>query len=248
MGLFSAIKRLIQGSEPMLIDYEGYQQTGQQIAGQSTGTHGAAYAHPVVGRITPGASSAGTYKIQQSYDSLLSTVRELRETLDGQAKRQDELLSRLSTLPAAVEALPQTSQMQTDVLRMINDRLNAHAEQQRKINDSITSLGTNKAQANDALQAIRDQIETGNEIDRQLVDSFNRFSMMLDRLHSANQHAVECLGQVRDSYAATAMQMQEWIEKSRHRNNWLVGAAFAMSLASLVGLVMLFWMLAGSAK
>ena len=39
-----------------------------------------------------------------------------------------------------------------------------------------------------------------------LVESFNRFSMMIDRLQLANQHAVDALQQVRDSYAASAMR------------------------------------------
>jgi len=84
------------------------------------------------------------------------------------------------------------------------------------------------------LQALREQIEMGNEIDRQLVESFNRFSMMIDRLQLANQHAIGALQQVRDSYAASAMQMHEWIEKSRQRNNWVLGGAFVMALAALV--------------
>jgi hypothetical protein len=73
----------------------------------------------------------------------------------------------------------------------------------------------------------------GNEIDRQLVESFNRFSMMIDRLQLANQHAVDALQQVRDSYAASAMQMHEWIEKSRNRSGWMVGGAFLMAAGAL---------------
>ncbi len=87
---------------------------------------------------------------------------------------------------------------------------------------------------------IREQIEMGNEIDRQLVESFNRFSMMIDRLQLANHHAVDALQQVRDSYAASAMQMHEWIEKSRNRNGWLIGGAFLMAgLALVIALVLL---------
>ena len=83
----------------------------------------------------------------------------------------------------------------------------------------------------------------GNEIDRQLVESFNRFSMMIDRLQLANQHAVDALQQVRDSYASSAMQMHEWIEKSRQRNNWLIGGAFVMAGASLVIVLVLIYIL-----
>jgi hypothetical protein len=185
----------------------------------------------------------GSYKMQQSYDALLGTVRELREALDGQARRQDELLTRLGTMPQAIDALPQTSRIQADMMALINDRIKMHAEQQKKVNEAIGNLGGSKNQLGDALQAIREQIETGNEIDRQLVDSFNRFSLMIDRLHMANTHAVECLQQVRDSYAASAMQMQEWIEKSRHKHTWLVGGAFAMSLVSLAAVVIMLWVL-----
>jgi len=113
-------------------------------------------------------------------------------------------------------------------------------------NSLLSSLKAQQAQITDArtaLQAIREQIETGNEIDRQLVDSFNRFSMMIDRLQLANQHAVDALQQVRDSYMASAMQMQEWIERSRHRNRWILGLSFVMSLLALTAVGVLFYML-----
>jgi hypothetical protein len=193
------------------------------------------------GNTPMGASPAGNYKIQQSYDALLQTVQDLRAALDGQSRRQEELFDRLSTLPHAAEALPQTTKMQSDMLKLINDRLAMHADQQRKVSEVVTALGGGEKVAGaakkeyaEALQSIREQIEMGNEIDRQLVESFNRFSMMIDRLQLANQHAVDALQQVRDSYAASAMQMHEWIEKSRHRSGWLIGGAFLLALISLI--------------
>lgn len=246
MGLVERVQRWIRGSEPTLVDYETYEQAANTAAPpppeESGG--GGGFAPAVLGKVGPAASSpnpAGTYKIQQSYDALLETVQDLRAALDGQSRRQEELFDRLSTLPHAAEALPQTSKMQSDMLKLINDRLAMHANQQRRVTEVVNALGGGtgaaasvKKEYAEALQAIREQIETGNEIDRQLVESFNRFSMMIDRLQLANQHAVDALQQVRDSYAASAMQMHEWIEKSRHRGGWLIGASFLMALGSLI--------------
>jgi len=239
MGLLSGLRRLVRSHEPTIVDYESYEAA-------ATGTDGP----HVVGRVASGKGQtffphapANTYKIQQSYDSLVDTVRELREALDGQSRRQDELLNKLGELPHAVEALPQASKMQSDMLKMINDRLTMHADQQRKVTEMATAASTGKKDPAEALQAIREQIEMGNEIDRQLVDSFNRFSMMIDRLHQVNNQAVEALQQVRDAYAGTAMQMQEWVEKSRHRNGWLIGGAFLMAAISLGAVIVLMTLL-----
>ena len=253
MGLIEWVKQRIGGGEPTLEDFEAYEQS----QAQGTGTYGDR--GPVVGKVGPGGGapvqdptivvgSAGTYKIQQSYDSLLQTVQELRAALDGQVKRQEELLDKISTLPQAAEALPQTSKMQSDMLKMINDRLAMHADQQRKVGEVVSGLGVNKKEHAETLAAIRDQIEMGNEIDRQLVESFNRFSTTIDRLQLANQHAVDALQQVRDSYASSAMQMQEWIEKSRHRNGWLIGGAFLMAAASLIIVLVLVYNLMQGTK
>ncbi len=225
MGMVQKLKRIVRGAEPSFIDFESYEQS-------ATGTDG----NPaVLRRVGPGGMipESGTYKLQQSYDSLLETVQALRSALDGQAKRQEELLARLSTLPHAVETLPQTSKMQSEMLKVINDRLALHVEQQRQLSETLNTLGTSGKEHNDAMQNIQDQLETSNEIDRQLVESFNRFSMMIDRLQVANNHAVECLQQVRDSYAASAVQMQEWVEKSRQRNGWMLVAAFVFSILAV---------------
>ena len=240
MGLLASFRRIISGPEPTLIDYENSDAGQAASAPDAAPTGLGAYSMP--------ESTPGTYKIQQSYDSLLETVRDLREALDGQQKRQDELLSRLSALPQAAEALPQTSKMQSDMLKMINERLSMHAEQQRKVGAVLNTLGKSKVENPEALESIKEQIEMGNEIDRQLVESFNRFSMMIDRLHIANNHAVEALQQVRDSYSHTAMQMQEWIEKSRHRNKWILGICFVMSLSSFTAVIVLLYILAQNAN
>ena len=243
MGFVERVHRWIRGSEPTFVDYEGYERQQQAMAGAPSTRQAEEGLNAVVGRVGPSTptTGAGNYKIQQSYDSLLNTVQELRAALDGQARRQEELFSRLSTLPAAAEALPQTSKMQSDMLEMINNRLSMHAQQQRKVSDVVQALGPKKGEHGEALQSIREQIEMGNEIDRQLVESFNRFSMMIDRLQLANHHAVDALQQVRDSYASSAMQMQEWIEKSRSRNGWLIGGAFLMAGASLLIALILFF-------
>ena len=262
MGLVERVQRWIRGNEPTLVDYDSYAQLG--VAGQPQEALPENPENAVLGKVGPEspapahaqaplATAAGTYKIQQSYDALLQTVQELRAALDGQSRRQEELFDRLSTLPHAAEALPQTTKMQSDMLKLINDRLAMHADQQRKVTDVINALGGGtasgvagaKKEYAEALQSIREQIETGNEIDRQLVESFNRFSMMIDRLQLANQHAVDALQQVRDSYASSAMQMHEWIEKSRHRGGWLLGIACLMSAAALLIAILTAMRMAG---
>jgi len=251
MGLVERVQRWIRGNEPTVVDYETYQQMGVVTPPEGEGQSPA-----VLGRVgnAQGTPAPGTYKIQQSYDALLQTVQELRAALDGQARRQNDLLDRLSTLPQVAEALPQTSKMQSDMLKLINDRLTMHADQQRKVTQVINAVGGSggagaasaaKKEYAEALQSIREQIEMGNEIDRQLVESFNRFSMMIDRLQLANQHAVDALQQVRDSYAASALQMHEWIEKSRSRSGWLIVGAFLLSAVSLVISFMMMMRAAG---
>ena len=216
----------MRGNEPTVVDYETYQEMGVVTPPEGEGQSPAVLGR--VGNACRGAPGAGlTRRFSNRDDALPQTVQaELRAALDGQARRQNDLLDRLSTLPQVAEALPQTSKMQSDMLKLINDRLTMHADQQRKVTQVINAVGGSggagaasaaKKEYAEALQSIREQIEMGNEIDRQLVESFNRFSMMIDRLQLANQHAVDALQQVRDSYAASALQMHEWIDISRVR-------------------------------
>lgn len=246
MGVFSQLRRFFRTDGPEVVDYEAQPQymgndapVGEREYA-ATGTDGPNPA--VLRRVGPGAafSEPNHYKLQQSYDSLLQTVQELRSALDGQRQRQEEMLSRLGTLPHAVETLPQTSKMQAEMLQVINDQLAMHSARQRRIGEMSAGLAGGGKDYGEMLRGIREQIETGNEIDRQLVESFNRFSIMIDRLQVANHHAVECLGQVRDSCAISAMQMHEWVEKTRVRGTWMLNGAFAMALiAFLIAMFML---------
>jgi hypothetical protein len=234
MSLLKGLRNLWQRPEA---------QRHQGQAHTALGATGTDVADPVLGRVGMSyGMEPSTYRLQQSYDALIVTVQQLRETLDGQTQIQQEFLARMATIPHAAEALPQTSQMQTDMLRIINDRLTLHAQQQQKLNDVMAGVTKGKDHTV-MLQAIREQIEMSNEIDRQLVESFNRFSLMLDRLQQANSHAVECLEQLRDSYTATSMQVEAWVDKSRRRRHWLVGVALIMSGLALGAVSILIYAL-----
>ena len=230
MGMLEAFKRAIGGHQPTIVDYQAWGAIKQSEADSNN--------PDVLSRVGPAIPETNNYKLQQSYDSLLETVQELRGLLDGQVRRQEELLQRLTAMPHAVEALPQTSRMQSQMLDVVTDRLAMHAQQQKKINDALSGIAVGK-DSTECMRRLREQIETGNEIDRQLVESLNRFSMMIDRLQAANNHAVDCLEQVRNSYASSAMQVQEWIEKSKSRNTWMVNSAFVMALVSLITMLLL---------
>ncbi len=229
----SVLRKIFRPTPPEVIDYE-----------MDTPAHGGddrdGRDSDVLRYIGPGAGpEPGAYKLQQSYDALLTTVQELRATLDGQVQRQEQLLAQLATLPHAVEALPQTSQLQAQMLETISQRLAIHVQQQKHIAESISNLIASGKPPVDLLKGIREQMETSTEIDRQLVEAFNRFSMMLDRLQLTNRNAVECLSQVRDSYAHATVQVQDWIDKSRTRNTWMINSAFVMALVSLLALLIL---------
>ncbi len=229
----SVLRKIFRPPAPEVIDYE---------LGKPAEV-GEAYedAKPdVIRYIGPGAGpEPGAYKLQQSYDALLTTVQELRATLDGQVQRQEQLLAQLATLPHAVEALPQTSQLQAQMLETISQRLAIHVQQQKHVTEAISALIAAGKPPIELLKGIREQMETSTEIDRQLVEAFNRFSMMMDRLQLTNRHAVECLSQVRDSYAHATVQVQDWIDKSRSRNTWMINSAFVMALVSLLALLIL---------
>jgi hypothetical protein len=138
-----------------------------------------------------------------------------------------------------VEALPQTSRLQAQMLETISQRLAIHVQQQKQIAETISGLIAAGKPPIELLKGIREQMETSTEIDRQLVEAFNRFSMMLDRLQLSNQHAVECLSQVRDGYVHATVQVQDWIDKTRTRNTWMINSAFVMALVSLLTLLIL---------
>ncbi len=229
----SVLRKIFRPPAPEVIDYE----LGKPAEVGDASHDG----NPdVIRYIGPGGGpEPGSYKLQQSYDALLTTVQELRATLDGQVQRQEQLLAQLATLPHAVEALPQTSQLQAQMLETISQRLAIHVQQQKHVTEAISALITAGKPPIELLKGIREQMETSTEIDRQLVEAFNRFSMMMDRLQLTNRHAVECLSQVRDSYAHATVQVQDWIDKSRSRNTWMINSAFVMALVSLLALLIL---------
>ncbi|MDA8377743.1 MAG: hypothetical protein M0Z50_11950, partial [Planctomycetia bacterium] len=80
MGMMQAFKRAIGGHQPTIVDYQawGALKNSPTEAGNPD----------VLSRVGPAIPEPNNYKLQQSYDSLLETVQELRGLLDGHWRRQ----------------------------------------------------------------------------------------------------------------------------------------------------------------
>ncbi len=77
----------------------------------------------------------------------------IRDHLERQSARQDDLLKYLSHLPAALEQLPESNRVQAETLKAIHSHLQGQSAQQSKLGDILERISNADGQNGRALDA-----------------------------------------------------------------------------------------------
>ena len=64
----------------------------------------------------------------------------IKDNLNDQGRRQDELLGYLSHLPQAIQSIPESNRLQGETLRAIHARLEQQNDQQQTLADILNKI------------------------------------------------------------------------------------------------------------
>ena len=99
---------------------------------------------------------AAINNLQEGFTTLTDLMSTIRQGLEQQSKRQDELLAYLSHLPEALRTLPETSRVHGETLRAIHQQLEQQNIQQDKLTEILDRVSNNSSDQRKTLDEVRD--------------------------------------------------------------------------------------------
>jgi hypothetical protein len=178
-------------------------------------------------------NSAAIAQLQTGFHSLTDLMSEIRQNMVNQGRRQDELIGYLSALPKLMEAIPESTRLQSDTLKAIQTHLERQTDQQETLGDILEKLAESGGDQKDLLEGLRERVETLNHQDKAMADSLSSVSASLEQSTKHSAASTQVLETLHENFKSRDGHLEQIMQRANARFTALLIAAICISLAAL---------------
>src|SRR3954468_23987024 len=91
--------------------------------------------------------------VAQGFTTLTDLMQSIRENLERQGQRHEELMAALQQLPSALQSIPESNKIQSETLRVIHQQIESQNAQQEKLADILTTISRADTEQRSTLEA-----------------------------------------------------------------------------------------------
>ena len=176
---------------------------------------------------------AAIQHLQDGFTTLTDLMGAIRDNLEKQNQRQDELMNALSQLPAMLESLPESNRMQNETLKAIHQQIEGQGAQQERLGEILGKIGANSGEQKQMVDAIRDRIEDLHKADTSIADYLNNVGTALKDVSQNSASTTQVLSNMRDNIDARDGQLERTLHKQSTRFTTMLATAIFLSIAAL---------------
>jgi DNA repair exonuclease SbcCD ATPase subunit len=171
--------------------------------------------------------------LQRGIGSLSDLLVSLRDNMEKQSQRQEELLSHLSGLPEALRAIPENGRIQGEALQAIQGQIERQTSQQSKLGDVLDRLSSADSQNGRTLDALQQTITSLNDHDQAISFNLQSLGSALASMSGNTQASATVLEQLRDNNARRDGELERVIKRQNTRFTTLLTVAIVLSVGAL---------------
>jgi uncharacterized phage infection (PIP) family protein YhgE len=176
---------------------------------------------------------ASIVQLESGFNALTGLMGAVKDSLDKQNQRQDELLNVLGGLPDVLRSIPASGAAQTETLRAIADQIreqNAHQAKLGEILEKVTeSSGTHK----ESLDELREHVSNLGDHDKNIAENLNQVGAAMQTVSHHSKTSAEVLEQMRDNINSREGELQRMLHKQGNRYTTMLAIAIFLSIAAL---------------
>jgi chromosome segregation ATPase len=176
---------------------------------------------------------AAIQHLQDGFTTLTDLMGAIRDNLEKQNQRQDELMAALSQLPQMLEAIPESNRMQGETLKAIRQQIEGQGAQQERLGEILGKIGANSGEQKQMVDAIRSRIEDLHKADTSIADYLNNVGSALKDVSQNSASTSQVLSSMRDNIDARDGQLERTLHKQNTRFTTMLATAIFLSIAAL---------------
>ena len=169
-------------------------------------------------------------KFTQSVGDVSDTMKAVRQYLDDQADRSDEMMDMMRGLPEVLASIPEANRTQTQLVKAIAAQLEAANTNSAHLTEALQSLGKASGKQDETLGQIRDHLTEESETKRDLQTGIAAMTSTLESVEVSNLAAERAMTDAQEQQRRSEERMMELYRKSQRTTGiMLLIAAFAVA-------------------
>jgi hypothetical protein len=171
--------------------------------------------------------------LQQGFDSLADLMTGIRENLEGQSRRQEEMLGYLSHLPQLLESLPETQRMHGQTLQVIGRSLQQQTEQQGRLAEILDKLTDGHGEQRQVLESLTGRTDTLAAHNETISATLRQVGSVMEIVGRSSESGAEVLRHLSHELSRRDGQMEEIIQRQSRRLTAMLMATVVLSVLAL---------------
>lgn len=181
-------------------------------------------------------------KLQGGINAIGELMTGIRDHLEKQSQRQDELLGYLSHLPAALEQLPESNRVQAETLKAIHEHLRGQTSQQNRLGDILDRICNADVQNMKSLDALQSNVDQLRQHDAVVAQNLGQVGEAMQNLGKNSAASAQVLQQLRNNAEARDGQIERILTQQTNRFTTLLVVATLLLVGALVAVGVLGWL------
>jgi len=177
---------------------------------------------------------AAIQNLQQGFDTLTDLMGSIRDNLEKQNARQDQLVQTLAQLPQSLQQLPESSRVQSETLKAIHSQIEHQNGQQQKLADILDRISAADAQHRSTLDALGERVESLNDQDQRMADNLSSVGSAMQSVSKSSEQSTQVLSQLRDNLNSRDGELERVLHRQGNRFTTMLAVAIFLSIAALV--------------
>lgn len=171
--------------------------------------------------------------LQRGIGALSDLLASIRDNMEKQSIRQDELLQHLAHLPEALKALPESGKAHGETLRAIHQQIEQQNAQQSQLGKILERISSADATQGKTLDALHQTVSSMGEHDAAITRNLQTLGSALASVTQNSQASAQVLEQLRDNTVQRDGELERVIRRQNTRFTTLLTVAIVLSVASL---------------
>jgi hypothetical protein len=172
--------------------------------------------------------------VQGGIVALGELMTSIRDNMERQSQRQDELLQYLSHLPAALQSFPETSRLQAETLEAIQQQMQGQTAQQQKLAEILQAIGEAGGEHGKNLEAVSDHVQAMRGHDQKISEHLGSVGSAMENVSKHSESSIQVLAQMRDNLSDRDGELQRILNRQGSRFTTLMVIAIVLSISALI--------------
>jgi len=180
-------------------------------------------------------------QLQDGFRTLNDLVASVKDNLDRQAERHDELLRVLRHLPDALRAIPESARTQAETLKFVGEQLQRQNGQYHRLAEVLERVSESGAGQKKLLDVLCERVDTISEHDRSLATHMRSVSTAMEGVSQNTQASAQVLDQLRENARSRDLDLQVLLHRQGVRFTVMLSVAIGLSLSALAAAGLVAW-------